>query len=112
MANYSLLSPDALRALIESGGSFELLDVRTDGERRNIPFFEAKALEPELEPELARLPRERPLVFICYRGIRSKAAAQRYAELGFSHVFSLDGGVEAYVKKLGRPPVAPLALSA
>ena len=111
-ATYSLLTPEALQGLLETGGPFELLDVRTDGERRNIPFFDAKALEPDVEPEVAALPKDRPLVFICYRGVRSKTAAQKYAQLGFARVFSLDGGVEAYVKKLGRPPVAQLALSA
>ena len=107
-----LLSPGALQDLVHAQGSHRLIDVRTDGERRNIPFFEAQGLEPELEEELGRLPKETPLVFICYRGVRSLAAAQRFLVQGFRHVYSLEGGVEAYVKQLGRPPLPELALSA
>lgn len=107
-----LLSPEAVRDLVQAKGRHELIDVRTDGERRNIPFFEARALEPDSETELAGLPKETPLVFVCYRGIRSLTAAQRFLALGFQHVYSLDGGVEAYVKALGRPPLPELALSA
>jgi monothiol glutaredoxin len=106
------ISAGALHDLIQARGKFELLDVRTDGERRNIPFFEARSLDSDLEEELARLPKETPLVFICYRGVRSLAAAQRFVALGFKSVYSLDGGVEAYVKLLGRPALPELALSA
>jgi monothiol glutaredoxin len=107
-----LLSPEAVQDLVQAKGRHQLVDVRTDGERRNIPFFEARGLDPEAEEELARLPKETPLVFICYRGVRSLTAAQRFLELGFHHVYSMEGGVEAYVKALGRPPLPEMALSA
>jgi monothiol glutaredoxin len=81
---------------------FFLVDVRTDNERRNIPFDGAQSIEePEDEARIAALPKKSRLVFICYRGIRSLAAAKRFAELGFTDVLSLDGGVEAYVREYG-----------
>jgi monothiol glutaredoxin len=106
------LSPAALQSLVQARGSHELIDVRTDGERRNIPFFEAQPLDSDSEEQLAGLPRDTPLVFVCYRGVRSQTAAQRFLDLGFTNVYSLEGGVEAYVKTLGRPPLPELALSA
>jgi thiosulfate/3-mercaptopyruvate sulfurtransferase len=44
-----------------------------------------------------------PVVIYCYRGFASREYAQLLADLGFSQVYSLDGGYEAWRKKQHAP---------
>jgi monothiol glutaredoxin len=82
--------------------SFVVVDVRTDNERRNIPFEGSQPIEePEDEAVVAALPRDTKLVVICHRGIRSQKAAERFLEQGFTDVWSLTGGIEAWVRAYG-----------
>lgn len=37
-----------------------------------------------------------PLIVCCYHGISSQSAAQFFCEQGFTEVYSLDGGFEAW----------------
>lgn len=45
---------------------------------------------------IAAADKSRPLVVVCYHGNSSQQAAQFFAEQGFSDVFSMDGGFEAW----------------
>jgi thiosulfate sulfurtransferase len=49
-----------------------------------------------LGPFLAGADKQAPLVVCCYHGISSRNAAQFFAEQGFTEVYSLDGGFEAW----------------
>lgn len=73
-----------------------LVDVRTIGEWNTAKIEGARRLDDELGAELAGLPRETKLVFQCHHGMRSQAAAQRYAQLGFRDVWNLAGGIDAW----------------
>ena len=48
------------------------------------------------------IPKETPLFLYCTTGFRSKRTAARFCEMGFSEVYSLDGGIKAW-KKSGLP---------
>lgn len=45
--------------------------------------------------------RDQPLIIYCYHGNSSQSAAQYFAEQGFTEVYSVDGGFEAWRQHLG-----------
>jgi len=45
---------------------------------------------------LTPLAKEQPILVLCYHGISSQGAAKFIAEQGFSHLYSIDGGFEAW----------------
>lgn len=48
--------------------------------------------ESEIENRLKDSPKSHPIVLLCENGRRSLAAAGRLEKLGFSQVYTLDGG--------------------
>jgi monothiol glutaredoxin len=82
--------------MLDSGAPLELLDVRTEGERRVARIERAKHLDQAAMAQLQELPRDTLLVFHCHHGMRSQAAAQRFVALGFTNVCNLAGGIDAW----------------
>jgi monothiol glutaredoxin len=85
-----------LRALRDGGGGFQLLDVRTSGERAVACIEGARHLDQATVQAIQALPRDTPLVFQCHHGVRSQAAAQHFVAMGFTDVSNLVGGIEAW----------------
>ncbi len=74
-----------------------VLDVRdADSYRRGHIEGSQLATEENFSAYLSAAPKDRPIIIYCYHGISSRAYAKRFAERGFSDVFSLDGGYEAW----------------
>ena len=44
--------------------------------------------------------RTRPLVFYCHHGMRSRAAAERFAKDGCKRVYNLEGGIDAWSREI------------
>ncbi|MEW6703340.1 MAG: molybdopterin-synthase adenylyltransferase MoeB [Pseudomonadota bacterium] len=74
-----------------------LLDVRREAEYRQ-GHVEGATLVPldQLAGSVHTIPRGRPVVCICQKGVRSRIAAQMLVELGFAEVYSLEGGMDAW----------------
>ncbi|MEE9385187.1 MAG: Grx4 family monothiol glutaredoxin [Nannocystaceae bacterium] len=85
-----------LQAALAAGESLDLLDVRTDSERRLAAIDGSTLLDAAEEERLVALPRSRRLVFYCHHGVRSLRAAQRFVDLGFERVESVAGGIDAW----------------
>jgi rhodanese-related sulfurtransferase len=76
----------------------DVVDVRDEREwlsghvpgSRNIPLDTLRA-----DPD-AYLARNKPIVFICARGVRSLTAAKLAERLGYSTIYNLDGGTSAW----------------
>jgi monothiol glutaredoxin len=82
-----------LQALLASGEALVLLDVRTDAEIRTAKIEGARPLTPEaLEP----LSKSARIVVHCHHGVRSRRAAEQLVAEGFTNVFNLEGGIDAY----------------
>ncbi|MEC6815587.1 thiosulfate sulfurtransferase GlpE [Photobacterium toruni] len=47
---------------------------------------------------------EQPLLVMCYHGVSSQGAAQYLVNQGYEHVYSIDGGFEAW-RRAGLPVV-------
>lgn len=90
------MSAAELKALLDSGESFELLDVRTPAERAIARIEGARLLDQALHDELMEKDRHTPLVFQCHHGMRSQAAAEYFQRAGFRRLYNLQGGIEAW----------------
>ncbi len=73
-----------------------LVDVRTESERAVARIEGARLLDAAHEEELLGLPKDTKLVFHCHHGMRSQAAAQRFLDRGFTNVWNLAGGIDAW----------------
>ena len=90
------LSPKEAKAMLDSGAAKLLVDVRTDEERKTASIAGSKHLTPESAAELDKLDKSTPIIFHCHHGMRSRGAAQRFAEEGFNNVYNLEGGIDAW----------------
>jgi adenylyltransferase/sulfurtransferase len=87
-----------------------LVDVREPWEWEVGNLGDRGALLVPLERlamELARIPRDRPLVMVCRSGVRSMAAARRLRAEGYAAVFNLRGGLMAWARDVD--PDLPVA---
>jgi rhodanese-related sulfurtransferase len=108
LAHHSyLLTVQQLRAGLMKGGTpaakgFLLVDVRTSEEHasgyipgtdKNIEFREMKARHKELGGGL-----DDHIVVYCQSGHRSNIAAETLADLGYRHVYNVDGSMNAWME--------------
>lgn len=87
---------EELRRWIEAGEKLVLVDVRTPQEHATASVAGFRLLDGELSRELEAQPKDAKLVFLCHHGVRSMAAAERYLERGFTNVWNLAGGIDAW----------------
>lgn len=88
-----------LRALIDSGKEFALIDVREPVEWEIVHIDGAQLIPQEriLSGEaLAELPQDRPIVVHCRTGIRSAAVLAALRAAGFADATHLSGGITAW----------------
>jgi rhodanese-related sulfurtransferase len=90
------LSAPELKAMIDAGARFELIDVRTPEEREIAAIDGARLLDQAYHDALLALDRDTPLVFQCHHGIRSQHAAEYFRERGFRRLYNLSGGIDAW----------------
>ena len=85
-----------LKAMIDRGEAFELIDVRTEKERAIAKLDRARPLDEPTRRHLDGLDKETLLVFHCHHGGRSQAAAEHYITQGFRRVYNVVGGIDAW----------------
>jgi monothiol glutaredoxin len=90
------LSAPELKAMMDRGEAFELVDVRTGWERETAQIGRSRLLDQAYHDHLLTLDKATTLVFQCHHGIRSQAAADYFAGLGFERLFNLRGGIDAW----------------
>ncbi|MDC3958156.1 Grx4 family monothiol glutaredoxin [Polyangium jinanense] len=90
------LSVKKLKEMLDAGETFELIDVRTDKERAIARIAQAKLLDQAELERLEALPKDTPIVFHCHHGGRSRSAAEAFVGRGFSKVYNLEGGIDAW----------------
>ena len=95
------MSVQDLKYRLDEGADFMLVDTRSDADRVKVPFAHARGLDAQLMEELADLPRETELVFICNQGQSSVGTAEHYRKEGFTCLVSVDGGVNERVRDYG-----------
>jgi rhodanese-related sulfurtransferase len=90
------LSAPELKALMEGGTPFELVDVRTDEERALARIDGFRLLDQAYYDALVQRDLDTPIVFQCHHGIRSQQAAEYFRRQGFRNLSNLQGGIDAW----------------
>ena len=89
-----------LETLLASGERFELLDVRTPEERAIAAIRGAVLLNESEAARIESLARDTMLVLHCHHGGRSQQAAEQFVALGFSQVWNVVGGIDAWSQEV------------
>ena len=89
----------ALKALIETG-KVQLWDVRTEKERSVAQVKGSLLLDDAAMAKIEAMPKDTGLAFICHHGTRSRAAAEHFLKQGFTNVYNLSGGIDAWSKEV------------
>jgi monothiol glutaredoxin len=84
-----------LKQLLDGKESLLLVDVRTDDERRTAKI-EGSITADDFAKKQDGLAKDTRLVVMCHHGMRSRQAAERFVMSGFTRVFNLEGGIEAW----------------
>jgi rhodanese-related sulfurtransferase len=102
------LTVDQVKSMLDSGRRFHLVDVREESEwaRDHLPgamHLGKGVIERDVEQ---RIPdSETEIVLYCGGGYRSALAAENLRRMGYTNVFSMDGGVRGWRDK-GYPLVS------
>lgn len=88
--------PQELKKLMDEGRSFEFFDVRNPEERAIARIESARLLDQEAASYIEALPKDTMLVFHCHHGGRSQQAAEHFRGRGFTNVYNLAGGIDAW----------------
>jgi rhodanese-related sulfurtransferase len=92
---------DQFKSMSTSGEKFTLIDVREDsewsaGHAAGAVHLSKGAIERDIESKAPD--KGAKLVLYCGGGARSALAADSLQKMGYTNVFSLDGGLNAYKK--------------
>ena len=85
-----------LKAMMDRGEAFELIDVRTPAERAIATIAGSRLLDQETYEALLRLDPEVPIVFHCHLGDRSRAAAEHFRQQGFLNLCNVRDGIDGW----------------
>ena len=84
-----------------AAGDLVLVDVRpAAGRAQAAPLAQARVLEEEGYDALAALPKDTAIAFICHHGNSSRGMAERFAAHGFTNVFNVEGGMDAWAREI------------
>jgi rhodanese-related sulfurtransferase len=90
------MSVQELKGLQNSDETFYLFDVREEWERKIALIEDSRLLNEETVKFIDTLDRDSLMVFQCRTGNRSQSAAEYFQAKGFTHVFNLAGGIDAW----------------
>ena len=95
------MTVSALVAALKSTRPPLVIDVRPEHDRLRAPFpLPSKVLEGNTLAALEALAKSPPLAFLCHFGNSSKQAAEHFKSLGFTEVFNVEGGIDAYAREI------------
>ena len=90
-----------LKAALDRGDKPWLFDVRGDDERAVASLPAAKPWDEDSDAgRSTRLAPDTPIVFHCHRGGRSQAVAERYRRRGYTNLYNLAGGIDAWSREI------------
>ncbi len=91
------ISVKELKARMDTlGDALRLYDVRTQDEYNKASIKGAVLVNDAVRAQISTLPKNTPMYFHCHHGGRSQAAAEQYIAQGFTHVFNVEGGIDAW----------------
>jgi len=84
-----------------NAGELILIDVRPPEERARAALpLTVRVLDGDGQRQLQALPKETELAFLCHHGGRSQQMAEHFAALGFTRVYNIEGGIDAWAEQV------------
>lgn len=77
-------------------GKIMLIDVRGAADRAKASIPSAAVLDEAMMDQLAQMPRDTELAFICHTGNTSLGAAEHFRKQGYTAVYNVVGGIDAW----------------
>lgn len=96
------IAPADYETLVEQYPGLQWLDVRTSNETANGKMpntLEADVMSRDFSTKLDTLAKDQPYLVYCRSGQRSLLACRRMQKAGFTQVFNLKGGYQAWERK-------------
>lgn len=91
---------EAVKQLIDDGEDFSFIDVRTPEEWEQARIEQSEQLDYNNAEKYMGLPKDRRIVFSCHQGDRSLDVASYFIGHGFTQVFSMRGGIQAWSERI------------
>ncbi len=85
-----------VKKLLTEKAPFTFFDVRPENERSRAKLSEAQPLDDAAYAKLESMDRKAMIVFHCHHGGRSRAAAEHFLREGFTNVYNMEGGIDAW----------------
>ena len=100
-----MVTPEAFVGKIKSGEDVFVLDVRTKAEEQiigmNIPNTMFVPMNKVFEEStLSKLPKDKQIVVLCRKGVRSSLVTMGLRDIGFGNAFSLKEGMRGLIEFL------------
>lgn len=102
-------SPDTIKTISSTelqskvGQQIQLIDVRTPEEFLENSIEGAQNIDissKDFEQKVAQLDQNKPIYVYCRKGSRSRKAAQKLEDLGFTEIYDLKGGILEWNKNI------------
>jgi monothiol glutaredoxin len=95
------LSVGQLKGMLEAGDKPVVVDIRSPAEREKAQWpIDVVILDEAGMQSLAQMPKDTVLVFTCHHGNSSQGAAEHYRKEGFTDIYNLDGGIDAWAREI------------
>ena len=95
------ITPEQLKALLETTGEVVLVDVRETWERDDFNIGGIHIPLSEIMERSSEIPSDKDVVVYCRKGIRSQIAIQRLEQKNYNNLINLSGGIEAWLNSSG-----------
>jgi monothiol glutaredoxin len=95
-----IITAPKLKEMLDTDKELILIDVRTERERDIAHIEGARPLDREELARLEGLPKSTPIAFHCHHGVRSRSAAEHFVAQGFSKIYNVEGGIDAWSVKV------------
>ena len=96
------IEPKQVKAWIDAKEDFSFLDVRTPEEWELARIPQSELLDYDDPSKYMSLAKDRRIVFSCHSGMRSLDVAAYFAGHGFTNVYSMRGGIDAWSREIDR----------
>jgi monothiol glutaredoxin len=89
-----------LKKALDGNPRLNVFDVRSSEERERAQIPRSKQLTPDVREAAMKLPKDTPLWFFCHHGGRATAMADAFLKAGFTQVFCVHGGIDAWSREI------------
>ncbi|MGH8107247.1 MAG: Grx4 family monothiol glutaredoxin [Arenimonas sp.] len=91
----------SVQALKDDLQNYRVIDVRPQHARAIAEFpHPHDVLDEDSFEQLAALPKDTRMAFLCHHGNSSRQAAEHFRGLGFTQLFNVEGGIDAWAEQI------------